>query len=96
MTWGPPSLFGTSVWSCCCGGLPLDVYLGQKLTFWFADPHREHLPVEHRPSKISVETHGAGSKPHDCALPPELPCLYDPDWPDLLPVVSASSEMDGR
>jgi len=66
------------------------------LAFWFEDLHRKHLPVERRPSKISVETHVAGGKPDDCPPPPDLPCLFDPDWPDLpLPVVSAGSEMDG-
>jgi len=97
MIWCPPSLLGASVWSCCCGGLHPREYLGQKLPIWFGDPHRKHLPVERRLSKISVETHGAGGKPDDCPPPPDEPCLFDPNWPDLPPpVVSAGSEMDGR
>ena len=95
MIWCPPSLFGANVWSCC-GGLPRCEYLGQKLGLWFRDPHRKHLPVERRPSKISVETHAAGGKPDDCHPPHDLPCLFHPNWPDLPPVVSAGSQMDGR
>jgi len=95
LIWCPPSLFGANVWSCC-GGLPPREYLGQKLALWFGDQHRKHLLVECRPSKISIETHGAGSKPEYCSPPPDLPYLFDPDWPDLPPVVSAGSEMDGR
>jgi len=70
--------------------------LGQKLALWFRDLHHDHLPAERLPWKISVETYGAGNKPDDCPPPPVLPCLFDPDWPDWTPVVSAGSEMDGR
>jgi len=72
----PPSLFGASIWSCCCGGIPPREFVGQKLAVWFADPHCQHLPVERRLSKNSVETHGVGSKPDDCPPPPDLPCLF--------------------
>ena len=95
MIWCPPSLFGANVWSCC-GGLPRHEYLGQKLALWFGDPYRRYLPVVRRLSKISIETHGAGGRPDYCLPPPDLLCLFDPDWPDLPPVVSAGSEMDGR
>jgi len=96
LIWSAPSLFGANVWSCC-GGLPPREYLGQKLALWFGDLHRKHLPVERRISKISVETHCAGGKPDDCPPPPDLLCLFVPDWPDLPAlVVSAGSEMDGR
>jgi hypothetical protein len=32
---------------------------------------------------IPVGTHGAGDQPDDCPPLPELPCLFDPEWPDL-------------
>jgi hypothetical protein len=68
----------------------------QKLALWFRDQHRKHLPVECRLSKLSVETYGAGGTPDNCPAPPDLLCLYDPDWPELPPpVVSAGSDMHG-
>jgi hypothetical protein len=95
LIWCPPSLFGADVWSCG-GGLPPCENLGKKLGLWFGDPHCRHLPVERRPLKISVETHGVGGKPDVYPPAPHLLCLIDPDWPDLPPVVTAGSEMDGR
>jgi len=95
LIWCPPSLFGANVWSCC-GGLPPREYLRQKLAVCFGDPHCKYSLVERRPTKISVETHGAGGKPDDCPPSPDLPCLFDPVLPELAPVVSAGSELDGR
>ena len=87
---------GANVWSCC-GGLPPRAYVGQKLALCFAVPHSKHCPVERRSSKIYIETPGAGGKPDHCPLPPDLSCLFDPDWLDLPPpVVSAGSQMNGR
>jgi hypothetical protein len=63
----------------------------------FGDLHRKYLPIEHWPSKISVETYRARCKPDDWPLPPYLPFLFDLDWSDVAPPeVSAGSEMDGR
>jgi hypothetical protein len=91
-----PFPFGANVWSCC-GGLPPNEYLGQKLTLWFGDPHDKHLLVEHPFVKIFIECHGAAGKPIDYAPPRDLPCLVVPDWPELPPaVLSAASEIDGR
>jgi len=81
LIWCPRSLFGANVWSCS-GALPARQYLGQKLASRFGDLHHNHLPVEPRPSNISVETHGAGGKPDNCPPPPDLPCLFDPAWPE--------------
>jgi len=95
LIWCPPSLFGANVWSWC-GGLPPHEYLGQKLALWIGDPHHSHLLIERRPSNISVGSNGAGSNPGCCPRPPPLACLCDPNCPDLPPVVSAGSEMDGQ
>jgi len=96
LIWCPLSLFGASVWSCCCGGLRPHEYLGQKLALFFEYPHCKHLPVELWTSKTSVETYGTGGKPDNCPPLSDF-CLFNPDWPDLLPpVVLAGSEMDGR
>ena len=70
--------------------------MGQNLALWFGDLQYKHLALDRRLSKTSVETHGAGGKPDDCPPPPDLPYLFDPEWPDLLPGVFAGSEMDGR
>jgi hypothetical protein len=69
--------------------------LGQKLAVWFGHPQRKHLALDRRLSKTSVETHGAGGKPDDCPPPPDLPYLFNLEWPDFSPVVIAGSEMDG-
>jgi hypothetical protein len=63
---------------------------------FFEYPHCKHLPVELWTSKTSVETYGTGGKPDNCPPLSDF-CLFNPDWPDLLPpVVLAGSEMDGR
>ena len=44
---------------------------------------------------MSVESDGAGDMSDHSAPTPDLPCLFDPNWPDVPPpVVSAGSEMD--
>jgi len=63
----------------------------------FGDPCHKHLPVDRQPSKMSVETLGTGGKLDDRPPLPDMPCLFDPDRPDLPPpVLSAGSEMDGQ
>jgi len=45
---------------------------------------------------ISVGIHVAGGNPDDCPLRSDLQCLFYHNSQDLLPVVLARSEMDGR
>jgi hypothetical protein len=91
----PPSLFGHNNWSCC-GGFPPCEYLEQKLPLWFEDPHSKNLPIVHLPLKISVEMQGDGGQPHDCPPPPDLLGLFEPNLPNLPPVVLAGSHQNGR
>jgi len=95
LIWCPLCLFGANV-NCCSCGLPPGENLWQQLALCFGYPHRKHLPVQLRPSKISGETDGAGSNPDQCRPLPDVLCLCDRHRPDLPPtVVSAGSEMDG-
>jgi hypothetical protein len=96
LIWCPLSLFGANVWSCC-GGVPPREYLGQTLALGFGDLHCKHLPVEVCPSKMSIETHGSAGTRDYCPPPPDLRCLFDADWPNLLPpVVLVGSVMNDR
>jgi len=95
LIWCHPSLFGPRDWSFC-SGLPRRENLGQIVALWFGDPHCKHLPIELRLSKMSVEIHSAGVEPDNCPPPPDLPCFFDPAWPDWLPVMLAGSEMKVR